>query len=71
VPAIDRAVRLGLRSGFRRGLIGGNEWWLAILVVAVGARALQVIGARRPVVVTESLAPGQTLIVRHLLPAED
>jgi hypothetical protein len=64
-------VRLGIRSGFRRGLIGGNEWWLAILVVAIGARALQVIGARRPVVVTESLAPGQALIVRHLLPGQD
>jgi len=71
VAVMDRAVRAGIRHGFRRGLLGGSQAWLAVGAVAVGVRAMQRLAARKPVVVTESLAPGEAILVRHLPPAEE
>jgi hypothetical protein len=68
---MDRAIRLGIRRGFRDGLFGGSQAWLALGAVALGARAVQRLGARKAVVVTERLSPGQTIIVRHLTPGEE
>ena len=67
----DRLVRAGVRRGLRRGLVDGERVWLVIGAAAVGVRLLQRLAAPgKPVVVTERLEPGQTLIVRHLLPGE-
>jgi hypothetical protein len=68
---MDRAVRLGIRHGFRKGLLGGSQAWLAVGAVAVGVRAVQRLASRKPVVVTESLAPGEAILVRHLPLAEE
>jgi hypothetical protein len=66
VALIDRAVRLAMRHGFRRGLLGGSQLWMAVGAVALGVRVMQRLGSRKPVVVTERLAPGQTLVIEHL-----
>jgi hypothetical protein len=68
---VDRAVRAGLRHGWRRGLVGGSQVWLAVGAAALGVRVLQRIASPgKPVVVTERLEPGETIVVRHLLPGE-
>jgi len=67
----DRAVRAGLRHGWRRGLVGGSQAWLAVGAAALGVRVLQRLASPgKPVVVTERLEPGETIVVRHLLPGE-
>ena len=67
----DRLVKAGMRHGFRRGVVGGSQVWLAVGAVALGARLLKrMAGPGKPVVVTERLAPGQTLVIRHLRPGE-
>jgi hypothetical protein len=66
----DRAVRAGIRHGWRRGLIGGSQAWLAVGAAALGVRVLQRLAAGKPVIVTERLDPGESIIVRHLLPGE-
>jgi len=67
----DRAVRYGIRAGVRKGLSDGSRVWLAIGGVAVGVRLLQRMAAPgKPVLVTEDLAPGETLVIRYLLPGE-
>jgi len=68
---LDRLVRAGMRRGFKRGLVGGNQVWLAVGAVALGARLLQRMASPgRGVTVTERLSPGQALIIRHLQPGE-
>ncbi len=67
---LDRAVRLGLRHGLRKGLLGGSQWWMAVGAVALGVRVVQRLGSRKPVVVTETLRPGEAIVVRHFLPPE-
>jgi hypothetical protein len=68
---VDRALRAGVRRGLRRGLVEGDRLWLAVGAVALGVRVVQRLASPgKPIVVTERLEPGQTLIVRHLLPGE-
>jgi len=67
----NRLVRAGMRHGFKRGLGGGSQVWLAVGAVALGARLLQRMASPgKPVIVTERLTPGQALIIRHLRPGE-
>lgn len=67
----DRALRYGLKAGLRRGLGDGSQLWLAVGGVAAGIRLLQWMASPgKPVVVTEQLAPGQTVVIRHLQPGE-
>jgi hypothetical protein len=70
VGLLDRAVRVGIRRGFRQGLVDGNQVWLALGTAALGMRLLQMVAARRAVVVTERLNPGEALVIRHFLPGE-
>ena len=68
---VDRAVRAGLRRGLRRGLVDGERVWLIVGAAALSVRVVQRLASPgKPVVVTERLAPGQTIVVRHLLPGE-
>lgn len=63
----DRAVRQALRLGVRKGLGDGSRAWLVVGAGAIGFRLLQRMArAGKPVVVTEELGPGQTLVIRHL-----
>jgi hypothetical protein len=67
----DRVVRYGLRAGWRKGLGDGSQVWLAVGAVAAAVRLLQrMAGPGKPVVVTERLAPGESLVIRHLPPGE-
>jgi hypothetical protein len=62
----DRLVRVALRRGLRQGLGDGNRVWMAVGTAAVTVRLLQRLARRSEVVVTEDLAPGQTLVITHL-----
>ena len=67
----DRALRGAVRTGLRKGIGDGSRVWLAVGAVALGVRLLQrMAGPGKPVVVTEELAPGQTLVVHHLAAGE-
>jgi hypothetical protein len=70
VALLERAVRVGIRRGLRDGLVGGSRLWLALGAAAVGVRVVQLATARKPVVVTERLAPGEAILVRHFLPGD-
>ena len=53
-----------LRTGFRRGLMGGSRPWLMIGAVAALARLAQRASERGPdVVYRADLSPGQSLVV--------
>ncbi|HEY2430446.1 MAG TPA: hypothetical protein VGI06_16010 [Acidimicrobiales bacterium] len=66
---VDRALRGAMRRGLRRGIGDGSRAWLAVGTVALGIRLIQrMAGPGKPIVVTEELAPGQTLVIRHLAP---
>lgn len=63
-------LRFLLRTGARRGLLGGSRVWTTIAAVAFGVRMLKKITASVPEVVhTSRLRPGESLVVRHELPA--
>jgi len=67
----DRAVRAAMRRGLRKGLGEGSRAWLALGAVATGVRLVRYMaGPGKPTVVTEELAPGQTLVIRHLAPED-
>lgn len=66
---VDLAVAGALKRGVRQGLGAGSSTWLVIGGVAVSVRLLQRLA--RPgkgSVITEELAPGQTLVITHLSP---
>ena len=50
----------------RRGLMGGHPAWRVVLVAVGLVRLLRFRGAGRPTVLREELAPGESLVVRHL-----
>ena len=66
----DRAVKAALRSGAKKGLGEGNRAWMVVGTAALTVRLLQRLARSKPVVVREVLAPGQTLVIRHLAPGE-
>ncbi len=64
---LERLLREATRRGLRRGLGEGSRVWLALGALAVAVRLLRwMAGPGRPIVVTEDLAPGETLEIRHL-----
>ena len=63
-------LRFLLRTGVRRGLLGGSRVWTTIAGVAFGMRMLKKITGSEPEIVhTSRLRPGESLVVRHELPA--
>ena len=59
-------VRLLLRSGFRRGVLGGSRPWLIGFGIAGAVRLIQKINERESdVVFSETLEPGETLVIAH------
>ena len=56
------------RQAVRRGLLGSSRLWLAVFVAGRVARvARRALGpAQAPVVLSEKLAPGSALEIRHL-----
>jgi hypothetical protein len=68
---VDRAVSAGLRKGLRQGLIEGSRVWLGVGAVALAWRIVQrAAGPGKPIVVSETLAPGETLVIKHLSPPD-
>jgi hypothetical protein len=64
---MNRLIRLGLRQGWRRGVLEGRRTWLVLGAVALSARAMQRLGGRsEDVVYREKLGPGASLLISHL-----
>lgn len=63
---LDRVMGLAVRTGVRKGLLGGQRRWLALGILAYGFRTVRRWAERRPeVVYRTSLEPGQALLVDH------
>lgn len=55
-----------LRTGVRRGLLGGSRAWTAVAGVLLGVRVLRKLTGSEPEVVhTTRLRAGEALLVRH------
>jgi hypothetical protein len=62
-----RLVRLGIRMGWRRGIVDGNRTWVVIGGVAlVGHLAGRAIGRKEETVFKEALRPGESVRITHL-----
>ncbi len=59
-------LRFLLRTGVRRGLLGGSRGWTAVAGVVFGLRVLRKLTGSEPEVVhTTRLRSGEALLVRH------
>ena len=63
---IRRLTRVLLRTGFRRGVLGGSRPWVVLFGVAGALRLIQRINDRESeVVFSEELQPGETFVIAH------
>jgi hypothetical protein len=63
-------IRLGLRRGWRQGVVNGNRAWLAVGAAALLLRMLQRAWSKEEAVVfREVLQPGERIIISHEPPA--
>ena len=63
---MQRLLRLALRNGLTKGLLGGSRPWLVVGGVALGWRVLRKIAGSEPVVVySERLEQGETVVIAH------
>jgi hypothetical protein len=64
---MNRLIRLGIRQGWRRGILEGRRTWLVLGAVALSARALQRLAGRsEDVVYREELGAGSGLLITNL-----
>ncbi|MGH9182429.1 MAG: hypothetical protein ACRDZ9_01165 [Acidimicrobiales bacterium] len=57
------------RSSLVKGPLGGSRGWTAVWVLLLGARLLRRLAAREPeVAFSETLRPGQTLVISAAAP---
>lgn len=62
-------VRFLLRTGFRRGLLGGSRAWTLVGGAALAIRALRRLSGRgEDVVYREELPAGTDLVISHQAP---
>lgn len=55
------------RIGIRRGLLGTSRAWTVVAVAAFGIRQLRRVSQRQqPRILTEELAPGESVVITHL-----
>lgn len=67
---MNRLIRIGLRRGWRQGVLGGDRTWLYVGVGAMLLRMLLRAWAKEEhVVYREVLAPGQRLVITHEPPS--
>ncbi len=60
-------LRTLTRLAIAKGLLGGSRGWLAVGTAAVSLRAVARLAGKEPkVVYCEDLAPGESLVIRHL-----
>ena len=63
---MGRLMRLALRNGLTKGLLGGSRPWLVVGGIALGWRVLRKIAGSDPIVVySEQLQPGETFVIAH------
>jgi hypothetical protein len=63
---MNALIRLGLRRGWRHGVVNGNRAWLAVGALALLMRMLQrAIAKEESVVFREVLQPGDRIIITH------
>ena len=57
-------------NAIRRGLLGGSRPWLAVWVLSFLARRVGKVTKRgvMPVLLSEALKPGESMIITHLAP---
>lgn len=57
-------------NAIRRGLLGGSRPWLAMLVLSFLGRRIGKVTKRgvMPVVLSEALKPGESMVITHLRP---
>ncbi len=59
-------LRRGLREGWRRGVLGGERAWLVLGGVALLTQlAVRALHKKSEVVFSETLRPGQALVISH------
>lgn len=59
-------VRRGVRSGWRRGVQGGNRAWVAVGGLALlGHLAGRALSRRERIVIRERIRPGEVFQVTH------
>jgi hypothetical protein len=59
-------MRVGLRRGLSRGVLGGSRPWLVIGGIALGWQVLRRIAGRESIVVySEKLEPEESLVIAH------
>jgi hypothetical protein len=57
------------RSGFYKGVLGGNRGWLAVFAVFWGGKKLRTtFGRSEEIAATEVLQPGQLVTIRAIKP---
>jgi hypothetical protein len=63
---MNALIRLGLRRGWRQGILNGERGWLIVGAVALLLRMfLRAVAKEEKVVFRESLQPGQRLVITH------
>lgn len=68
---LARLAQAAERTGRRRGLMGRSSGWLGVWAAAAGYRQLRNFLTEDPVVVRETLAPGQQLIITNYRKGEE
>jgi len=64
---MNRLIRLGIRQGWRRGILEGRRTWLVVGGLALGARLLQRLGGREEqLVYRENLEVGSAVLITNL-----
>ena len=65
-PLAALMLKLLLRQGFRRGVLGGSRPWMVVGGVALAVRVLRKVSGGEPeVAYCEELGPGETLVIAH------
>lgn len=62
---LARTMAVAELRGRNKGLRGASGAWLAVWVISVAYRYLRKWAAPEPVVVRETLLPGQQLVISH------
>jgi hypothetical protein len=59
-------LKLLLRAGLRRGLVGGSRSWMVVAAIVGGLRLLKRLFKSEPkVVLSEKLGPNDVFLIRH------
>jgi len=59
-------LRFLVRTGLRRGFMGGSRVWTVVGAAAIGIRLLKKLTGSEPeVVFCKAIRPGETLLVSH------